>query len=178
LAGVRTPANAASALGIALPRYYLWEQRAVQGLVAACEPRPRGRVVSPDRRLAGLERELAIARRELARHQALARTAQRALGLAAAADARPPAGAGGKAQGKSREAPGSARPRRRRRPSVRALRAARLLRDGDSSGADSPIAVKNGDESAGASPHLAGGMPAAQSAGEGNRAAGLRATVT
>ena len=68
LAGGRTPTGAATALGIRLPRYYLWEERAVQGLVAACEPRPRGRAASPDRQLASLERDLAVARRELARH--------------------------------------------------------------------------------------------------------------
>jgi len=68
LAGVRTPTGAATALGIHLPRYYVWEQRALEGLVAACEPRPRGRTVSVDRRLASLERELAVARRDLTRH--------------------------------------------------------------------------------------------------------------
>ncbi len=52
LAGVRTPAGAATALGIRLPRCYLLEQRAIQGLISACEPRPVGRTVSTDRRLA------------------------------------------------------------------------------------------------------------------------------
>ena len=42
LAGVRTPAGAATALGIRLPRYYLLEQRAIQGLISACEPRRSG----------------------------------------------------------------------------------------------------------------------------------------
>ena len=36
LAGVRTPTDAAAAMGISVPRYYLWEQRALEGLVAAC----------------------------------------------------------------------------------------------------------------------------------------------
>ena len=31
LAGVRTPTDAAAALGVSVPRYYLWEQRAVGG---------------------------------------------------------------------------------------------------------------------------------------------------
>ncbi len=83
LAGVRTPAGAATALGIRLPRYYLLEQRAIRGLIWACEPRPVGRTVSTDRRLARLERELSVSRRELARHQALARTTQRAVGAGA-----------------------------------------------------------------------------------------------
>ncbi len=46
LAGVRTPTDAAAALEISLPRYYLWEQRALAGLVAACEPRPVGQTIS------------------------------------------------------------------------------------------------------------------------------------
>ena len=28
---------------VSVPRYYLWEQRALEGLVAACEPRPVGK---------------------------------------------------------------------------------------------------------------------------------------
>ena len=45
LAGVRTPAEAAAAVSLSLPRYYLWEQRALEGLVRACEPRPVGQVM-------------------------------------------------------------------------------------------------------------------------------------
>ena len=135
LAGVRTTASAASALKIRLARYYLWEQRAIQGLIAACEPRPRGRTVSADRRLAQLERELAVSRRELARHQALARTTQRALGLSPPSSSPPPAA--GKARG-----PSCATNRRRRKPSTRALRAARLLRGADSSGDEASAAIQ------------------------------------
>jgi hypothetical protein len=142
LAGVRTPAGAATALGIRLPRYYLLEQRAIQGLIAACQPRPVGRTVSTDRRLARLERELAVSQRELARHQALARTTQRALGLA------PPASS--KAQQAS-----SATKRRRRKPCVRALRAARLLQSDRSPGKDRPTAVQG----------AAGSLPAPGSVG-------------
>ena len=43
LAGSRTPPQAAEALGVSLPRYYQLEARALGGLVAACESRPRGR---------------------------------------------------------------------------------------------------------------------------------------
>jgi len=118
LAGAQTPASAAQALGVRLPRYYVLEQRAIRGLVSACEPRPKGRTVSSDRQIARLERELAVCRRELGRQQALARAAQRVLGL------------------KLTESPvtGSAKPAapgkktRRRRPVVRALRAARVLK--------------------------------------------------
>jgi hypothetical protein len=177
LAGVRTPTGAATALGIRLPRYYLWEERAVQGLVAACEPRPRGRTVSPDRQLASLERDLAVARRELARHQALARTAQRALGLPAPAEAHPSGAAGGKGKGKSRDAPSGARPRRRQ-PTVRALRAARLLRAADSSGVNLPVAVQSGHGPPGAGMQTAAETPGAASAGERKHSADLRAETT
>ena len=135
LAGVRTPAGAATALGIRLPRYYLLEQRAIQGLIAACQPRPVGRTVSTDRRLARLERELAVSQRELARQQALARTTQRALGLA------PPAATCSSASSKAQQAPGAAK-RRRRKPCVRALRAARLLQGDSTPGKDRPTAVQ------------------------------------
>lgn len=178
LAGLRTPTGAATALGIPLPRYYVWEARAVQGLVTACQPRPRGPVVSADRQLAGLERELAVARRELARHQALARTAQRALGLPPApAETRPPATVHGKTKGKGRDAPAESRPRRRR-PTVRALRAARLLRAEDSSGVNSPVAVQNGHGPPGAGAQTAAETLGAASAGERKHPADLRAETT
>ena len=40
LAGLRTPADAAAALGISVPRYYQLETRALEGMVTALEPRP------------------------------------------------------------------------------------------------------------------------------------------
>jgi hypothetical protein len=127
LAGVQTPASAAQVLGIRLPRYYLLEQRALGGLVSACEPRPKGRGVNSDRQIARLERELAVCRRELGRQQALARAAQRVLGLKAAAVS---GGAGGNikpAGGKAGAGTTGKRPRQRK-PVVRALRAVRVLR--------------------------------------------------
>ena len=39
LGGVRTPTDAAEELGIPTPRYYQWEERAVEGLVSALEPK-------------------------------------------------------------------------------------------------------------------------------------------
>jgi hypothetical protein len=122
LAGVCTPASGAQALGIRLPRYYFLEQRAIRGLVAACEPRPKGRTVSSDRQIARLERELAVCRRELGRQQALARAAQRVLGLKLAQA--PVVGTG---NGKGATA---GKKTRRRKPVVRALRAARVLKAG------------------------------------------------
>jgi hypothetical protein len=154
LAGVRTPASAATVLGLRLSRYYLWEQRAIEGLIAACQPRPRGRTVTPDRRLAQLERELAVCRRELARHQVLARTAQRAFGLPAVTVPAPSSAS------KDQPPSGGAR-KRRRKPVVRALRAARALRAGDSPGGEVPPAVQEAVEG-----HLAPGP-----AGGGSRPA-------
>jgi len=113
LAGVCTPTSAAQALGIRLPRYYFLEQRAIRGLVSACEPRPKGRTVSSDRQMARLERELAG-------QQALARAAQRVLGVKLPQG--PAAVAGQRTTG--------GKPARRRKPVTRALRAARLLKAG------------------------------------------------
>jgi hypothetical protein len=129
LAGVQTPSSAALALEIRLPRYYFLEQRALRGLVSACEPRPKGRAVSSDRQTARLERELTVCRRELGRQQALARAAQRVLGLKVAAV---PSITAGKpavpAKGQSASATTGGKRSRKRKPVVRALRAARVLK--------------------------------------------------
>ena len=112
LAGGRTPMEAAQALGVSLPRYYVLEERGLQGLVRACEPRPKGKVVSPESQRAKLERECERWRRACARQQALVRAAQRTIGLSA-----PPA------------APlSSAKKKRKRKPVVRALHAVACLR--------------------------------------------------
>jgi hypothetical protein len=112
LAGARTPSDAASALGVSLPRYYALEERALVGLLSACERRPRGRRVTPEREAAKLAREVDRLERECARSQALLRSAQRAVGLSAPEKAKP-------------EAPGK---RRARRAKPRALRVARILK--------------------------------------------------
>ena len=120
LAGVRTPAEAAAVVGVTLPRYYLIEQRAIGALVASCEPAPRGPQLSDQRRIAALEREIIRLKREAGRHQALARAAQRTLGLPPLV---PP-----KQDGKGGEkAANSGKSRRKRRPTVRALRLAKEL---------------------------------------------------
>ena len=118
LAGERTPAEAAAALNISLVRYYLLETRALEGMVAACEPKPLGKQPSPQTRINSLEKELQKARRECARQQALVRAAQRSVGLSAADVQK------GKASPK-RDKKG----RKKRRPTVRALKAAKTLRE-------------------------------------------------
>jgi hypothetical protein len=114
LAGVRTPTQAAEALGLSLVRYYVLEARAVQGILLACEPRPMGRQKTAESALASLRRECEQLRRECARQQALVRAAQRTIGLTPPAPPRPEK---------------NGKPRRKRRPTARALRAAARLKD-------------------------------------------------
>jgi hypothetical protein len=109
LAGGRTPQQAAESLGVSQPRYYALEARALDGLVNACAPRPKGRVRSPGKEVEGLRREVERLKRELDRRQALVRACQRTAGLTA--PSKP-----------------ERTPKRRRRPAVRALRAAAVLR--------------------------------------------------
>jgi hypothetical protein len=113
LAGVRTTADAASAVGLSLTRYYQVESRALAGLLRACEPSTKGRQPSAERELVTLRRTQEQLRRELARQQALVRLAQRSIGLAAPA-ATPVAKTNGKKS-------------RRRRPVARALQVATRL---------------------------------------------------
>src|SRR5438874_9922517 len=77
LAGARTPTEAATALAVSVPRYYQLESQALQGLLAACRPRPKGRVQSPDKELVALRRDQQRLQREVSRQQALLRAAQR-----------------------------------------------------------------------------------------------------
>jgi hypothetical protein len=111
LAGLRSPAEAAKACGLSLPSYYSCELRALHGLLAACEPRPRGRQVCAASQVAQLQRECQRLRRQCDRQQAVIRLAQRSIGLAPTT-ATPAPVARGKQTGKKRQ----------RRPRARALR--------------------------------------------------------
>ena len=123
LAGVLRPAEAAQLLEISLPRYYLWEKRALAGLLAACSPAPRGPCIDASRQLAALERENRRLQRECDRQQALVRAAERALGLARLSLVKSSAKSKEESQG------GNGKRRRRvRRPTVRALKASQTLR--------------------------------------------------
>ena len=115
LAGARTPTEAAEALGLSLPRYYLLEDRAMHGMLVACEPRSMSRGPSPESALAALRRECDQLRRECIRQQTLVRAAQRTIGLTAAAT---------KPQKNGTK-------RRQRRPTARALRAVARLKTED-----------------------------------------------
>lgn len=112
LAGLRTPTDAAVALEVSLPRYYACELRALQGLVGACEPLPRGRQPTAQGEIAGLKRRCEQLQQQLVRQQALLRLAQRSIGLSPAT---PPTSKPGKGK-------------RRRRPRLRALQAIEQLR--------------------------------------------------
>jgi hypothetical protein len=109
---MRTTTNAAEALGCSLPRYYHLEARALQGLLAACEPGRPGRAPSSDREVETLSKKCARLERELGRQLAIVRAAHRTIGLG------PPP------QAKSSKAKRG----QRKRPVARALVAAELLR--------------------------------------------------
>ena len=108
-AGLRTPQQAAEALSVSLPRYYQIEANGLQGLVAGCAPKPKGRQANPAHEAMALRRDNERLRRELGRQQALVRLTQRGLGVA------PPSAKPATQKG------------RRRKPVVRALTLAARL---------------------------------------------------
>ena len=81
LSGERGPQEGSEGLGISLNRYYQLERRALAGMIAGLEPKPKGRQASPERRLAELEASKARLEKELKRQQSLLRAAQRSLGV-------------------------------------------------------------------------------------------------
>jgi hypothetical protein len=130
LAGERLPSEAAALLGVSVTHYYILERKALEGLLAACERKPKGPPApTAEQRATRLARELEQCRRECQRQAALVRTMQRTLGLPAGISA--PAAAKdlrGKNTSKA-----NAKKRRARRPAVRALRAAAALEKNSSS---------------------------------------------
>ncbi|MBI2479735.1 MAG: hypothetical protein HYV60_14215 [Planctomycetia bacterium] len=139
LAGQRTTTEAASALEISVNHYYLLERRALEGLMAACEPQPQGPPgPTLETQLQKLEQQLAQCRRECLRQAALVRATQRAVGLPAAeAKTKPPR--------KKNSEPA----RKKRQPTVRALKAAERLRE-NSSGSKPAVELEPGDMNSGA----------------------------
>lgn len=107
LSGLRTPQEVCTALGCSVNRYYQLEQRALEGMLQALEPRARGPRRRPEAEAERLQREVTRWQREASRYQALLRTSQRALGITAPLTAR---AASGKGPGKGKA----------RRPRVRA----------------------------------------------------------
>lgn len=81
LSGTCSVTDGCRLLGISLTRYYVLETRAMQGLLQALEPRPRGRTgASPER----ARREHVRLEHEVLRLQALVRATQRAVAIAPA----------------------------------------------------------------------------------------------
>ena len=114
MAGLRTPTEAAGTLGVSPPRYYALETRALQGLVNALEPREKGRTASPEVRAKRFEQENARLSRECVRYQALARAAQRTAGVFVTSP-------------ETQRKKTAAGKKRVKKPTVRALRVAKVL---------------------------------------------------
>lgn len=81
LSGIRTTQEAADEMSVSLPRYYQLETRGLQGMVLALEKRERGRPKEDEDRLKIAQESLVELKLDLARYQALYRTAQRAIGV-------------------------------------------------------------------------------------------------
>jgi len=114
LAGLRTPPQAATAIGLSQAGYYQLEARALRGLLEACVPKPKGRQPNPGGDLAQLQRQNERLQRDLIRQQSLVRVTQRSIGLSP-----PPAAPLKSAAGKKK---------RKRKPVVRALSLAKRLK--------------------------------------------------
>lgn len=138
LCGVRTATDASKAMGIALPRYYLLETRALQGFILALEPLPRGPQKDPAMEIAALNRLLSRQKQELSRNQSLLRASQRALGL--------PAPAAREQRQGQKDAPKDGKKRKPKRPSMRALRAVTALKE-DAAGPQPAAPAATGDGS-------------------------------
>lgn len=136
LAGNRSPGDAASALGLSVARYYVIEQQAIDGLIAGCGPRQRGRQPDPGKELARITAENQRLTQALLRQQALVRTSQRSLGVALPA----------KPAATTTASPG--RGKGKRQPKVRALRAAKRL-NATTSTTPPPQTTPDGDHGGG-----------------------------
>ena len=81
LGGLRSAPEAADAMDVPIARYYVLERRAVQAVVTAMEPRPRGRQRTLRAELEHAKAEIGRLEREVLRYQALHRAASRAIGV-------------------------------------------------------------------------------------------------
>jgi len=120
LGGNRTPTDAGRILGLSVARYYVVEQRAILGLVDGCEPSTK-RGPSPDleQKVRLLEQENRRLNQAVLRQQAIVRSTQRGLGISAPRTEVPASG--------SNKPTKSGKPRKARRPTIRALRQARRV---------------------------------------------------
>ena len=83
LSGASTTGEAAERLGVSLSRYYQLETRALQGMLTALEPRPRGPRKTKDGEIKALRAEKREVERELRRATSLLRAATRSVGVKA-----------------------------------------------------------------------------------------------
>lgn len=120
LSGLRGPTEGSEAMSVSLSRYYQLETRALQGLIAALEPRPKGRQTTPEQERDVLARDKRRLEREVSRLQALLRAAERSVGISTPPAASKKGKLGGKGRGK----------RVRRTTVVRASKAIAVLRRG------------------------------------------------
>ena len=118
LAGTIPLSEAAESLGINPPAYYNLETRALQGLVRACEARPRGPGTNYKKQIRELEETNRKLAREARRYQSLTRAAQKAIGVMQI-----------ESPSKSSKSTSTSKPPKKRTPKkVRAQRAAERLR--------------------------------------------------
>jgi len=81
LSGEAGTSEAADKLGVSLSRYYQLEARGLAGLLKALEPRGKGPRNTPERTIKALQADNKQLEKELRRHRALLRAAQRSVGL-------------------------------------------------------------------------------------------------
>lgn len=150
LGGLVTPTEAAGALGIGVPRYYMLETQALDGLVKACEPRGRGPGQSQAKVIREQAEQIQRLENEVRRLQALVRISNRALGVAGL---QAPAG---RTKGSKKTKTGRAR----RRPVTRALGMSKLLKEKAHEPAEQGMASGGGGAGVAASAASPGGDPA------------------
>jgi hypothetical protein len=130
LAGSMQVEEASKRLNIQPPAYYSLEQRAIIGLIKACEPGTKGPGENKDKKIRELEQEIVHLEREVRRYQSLTRAAQKAIGLQLSVEkAAKPApkaekGNGRKKKAKPRKARGLRAAERLRKPTVQCLKIA------------------------------------------------------
>ena len=112
LAGSLKPVDAAEAMGICANAYYKYEERALMGLVEACEPKAGGRSRPVEKEIEELQKKCRQLESDCVRYQTLARASQKAFGMNI----------------KNRPKPGEKGKKHAKRPVVRALVAAKALK--------------------------------------------------
>jgi hypothetical protein len=117
LTGLRSPSETCEALGCSSTRVYQLETRALQAVITAMEPRPRGPQPNLERRIAELERDKEALADELQRTQALLRAAYRSFGVPASAAP----GGGSKPASRTRASKRRKKPARARKAIARAV---------------------------------------------------------